>query len=218
MQAQSQSQSQSQSHSNRVWKSTAFGGVLLSALGFYEPMKDVYLKVYDPDYEGIVSVPFAEHQLKLADRNAECFVEMQRTKVQVSPDVAISYGACANNNVHIGVYPKNKAAYQRWLEPNREEDLARVAGGGLFPAFAGFAGSAPAPMSVAPALTNAQVALRTVCQDRLAQDNRRLVRITDEGGQCYFERVNILSGVIEIREPVACDAQCDVTAQNYTGK
>ncbi len=203
-----------QSSSNRIWKGTAFGGIIVSAVGLYEPLKDVYLKIYDPDYKGVISVNMAEHQLNLADKNAECFLEMRRSKVQINKELAISYGACPNNNIHIGVYPRNKPAYQRWIEPNREQDLASLAS--LFtPAFAGFSGRVSQPSSVTDPVIAVQVELTTICQEFQEPDRRRVNRITDEGGQCYFERVNILTGVIEVREKAACDAQCPVEAQKY---
>ena len=200
--------------SNRFWKPAAFGGVIFSAIGFYEPVKDFYLKVYNPDYKGVVSVTMAEHQLKLADQNAECFLSMKRSKVQLSDSVSISYGSCPNNNIHIGVYPRNKPAYQRWIEPNREQDLVRL--GGLFPtAYAGTLGVPGEPAAGAPSVVPAQVDLQTVCQQFQDEDKRKVIRITNEGGQCFFERVNILTGVIEIREGAACDAQCPAEAAKY---
>jgi hypothetical protein len=203
-----------QAQSSRLWKPAAFGGVIVSAVSLYEPVKDLYLKVYDPDYKGVVSVTMAQHQLELADKNAECFLNMRRSKVQINENVAMSYGVCPNNNIHIGVYPRNKPAYQRWIEPNREQDLARLSG--LFPsAFAGFSGAVPRPATGQDALVPAQVELKTVCQEFLGDEKRKVIRITDEGGQCFFERVNILTGVVEVREKAACDAQCQVEAQKY---
>jgi hypothetical protein len=197
-----------------MWKGTAVGGVLAAAVGLYEPVKDVYLKVYDPDYKGVVSVTMAEQQLKLADKNVECFLNMKRSKVALSANLSISYGACPNNNVHIGVYPKNKPAYQRWIEPNREQDLARL--GSLFPsAFAGFSGTITQPSTGSAAVTPVQIELKTVCQQFEADDKRKVIRITDEGGQCFFERVNLLSGVVEVREQSACDSRCPVEAKKY---
>ncbi len=211
---------QAQTHmgSARVWKGTAAGGIMLSMVGFYEPMKDLYVRMYDPAYAGIVSVPFAEHQFRLADRNADCFLNMRRTKVQVTDDLAISYGACPNNNVHIAVYPKDKPAYQRWLEPNREQDLARVMmGGGLFPsAYAGISGSIPSSPAAERAFTPVQVELKNMCQEWESEDKRKVLRITDEGGNCYFERVNVLSGVVEVREPAQCDAPCVEEGAKYS--
>lgn len=205
---------QSQAQSNRFWKPAAFGGILLSAVGLYEPAKDLYLKVYDPDYKGVVSVTMAEQQLRLADQNAECFLNMKRAKVQLSEGLAMSYGACPNNNIHIGVYPKNKAAYQRWIEPNREQDVARLSG--FFPAaFAGYSSPVASPIPGNLPLTLAQVELKTVCQAFQAKDKRKVVRITDEAGQCFFERVNILSGVIEVREKAPCNAKCDAESAKY---
>jgi hypothetical protein len=214
-QAQSQDgygQSQSQKVS-RFWRPAAIGGVLLALTGFYEPIKDLYLKFYNPDYRGLRSVRFAARQLELADRNAACFLEMQRSKVQINPDLAISYGACPNRNVHIGVYPKNQAAYQRWLEPNLDAE-ARLAG--LFPqAFAGFSGVLPARSGETPLALPAQMALKTVCQNWHNAQRTKIDRITDEGGQCYFERVNVLSGVVEVRETVPCNSQCEAISKTF---
>lgn len=205
---------QAQAQSSRFWKPAAFGGVLLSAVGLYEPAKDLYLKVYDPDYKGVVSVTMAEQQLKLADQNAECFLNMKRAKVQLGESLSMSYGACPNNNIHIGVYPKNKAAYQRWIEPNREQDVAFISG--VFPsAFAGYTGPIASPAPEGAPVTLAQVELKTVCQEFQAKDKRKVVRITDEAGQCFFERVNVLTGVIEVREKAPCNAKCDAESAKY---
>jgi hypothetical protein len=172
------------------------------------------LKVYDPDYKGVVSVTMAEHQLKLADQNAECFLDMRRSKVQLNDGLSMSYGACPNNNIHIGVYPRNKPAYQRWIEPNREQDLARL-GGFFTAAYAGVMGVPGEPAAEERSVIPAQVELQTVCQQFQNEDKRKVIRITNEGGQCFFERVNILTGVVEVREGAACDAQCPVEAEKY---
>lgn len=206
-----QSQSQSQTQVNRLWRPAAFGGIMLSLVGFYEPVKDIYLKFNNPDYRGLRSVRFAARQQELADQNAACFLEMQRGKIQVNDQLAISYGACPNTHVHIGVYPTNRSAYQRWLEPNREGEARMSA---LFPA-AFAAMPALGDGAVSATAIPAQMQLRTVCQNWANQDRTRIVRITDEAGQCYFERVNVLSGVIEIRENVPCEAQCDAVAQKF---
>jgi hypothetical protein len=133
----------------------------------------------------------------------------------VTDGVAIAFGACPNHNIHIAVYPKNKPAYQRWIEPNREQDLASLAG--FFPAaYAGFSGTLPAPAAPQSLVTPAQVQLTNVCQEFEDDAKRKVLRITDEGGQCFFERVNIVTGVVEVREPSACDSQCKVEAQKYT--
>lgn len=203
--------------SGRLWKGTAIGGILISAVSFYEPMKDLYQKVYNPAYAGIVSVPFAEHQFRLADKNADCFLSMKRSKVNVTPDLAISYGACPNNNVHIAVYPEGKPAYQRWLEPNREQDLARVMmGGGLFStANAGVPEALPKSAGSERNYTPVQVELKTMCQEWATEEKTKIARITDEGGQCFFERTNVLSGVVEVREPAQCDTPCVEEMEKY---
>lgn len=217
MQAQSQTQDgygQSQSQRvSRFWRPAAIGGVLLALTGFYEPIKDLYLKFNNPDYRGLRSVRFAARQLELADKNAACFLEMQRSRIQINQDVAISYGACPNQNVHIGVYPKSQAAYQRWLEPNLDAET-RVSG--LFPqAFAGFSSALTTPSGETPLVLPAQMALKTICQSWHNTQRTKVDRITNEGGQCYFERVNVLSGVVEVREAVPCDSQCEPMAKKY---
>lgn len=215
----SMQQGQMQKGTAGVWKGTAAGGILLSAIGFYEPAKDLYQKIYDPDYAGIVSVPFAEHQFKLADKNADCFLNMKRRKVEINQALAISYGACPNDNVHIAVYPKDKPAYQRWIEPNREQDLASamLGGGGLFSsAHAGISGSIPAAPAPQSNLIPAQIEITNICQEWESDDKRKLVRVTDEAGQCYFERVNALSGVVEVREPAQCETPCAEEAEKYS--
>jgi hypothetical protein len=206
---------QSQTQTRNLWRPAAMGGLLMAAIGFYEPLKDLYLKVYDPDYKGVVSVTMAQEQLELADRNAECFLTMKRSKVQLSNTVSISYGACPNNNIHIGVYPAKQPAYQRWIEPNRHEEAGRTAG--LFPAaYAGFAGSAPSePAGTELDVIKAQTEMKTVCQQFEGGDRRKVVRISDEGGKCVFERVNLLTGVIEVREDAVCDAKCPDEAKKY---
>ena len=217
MQAQRQSQDghgQSQSQTvSRFWRPAAIGGVILALTGFYEPIKDIYLRFYNPDYQGVRSVRFAARQLELADRNAACFLEMKRSKIPVGPDLAISYGACPNQNVHIGVYPKNQAAYQRWLEPNRDGEM-RVTG--LFPqAFAATAGARLNASEQAPVAEPAQMALKTICQSWQNPQRTKVDRITDKGGQCYFERINVVSGVVEVRETVPCDAQCEPISKRF---
>lgn len=207
-----QQQSQTQS---RLWKPAAFGGLLLSAVGLYEPIKDIYLKFYDPDYQGVVSVALAEQQLELADRNAECFLEMKRSKVQLSDGLAISYGSCPNNDLHIGVYPANRPAYQRWIQPNRDDTGTPRSAGLIGAAHALGFDKAEAFPDVSP-VVKAQVEMKTVCQQFAGNDKRKVWRITDEGGgQCFFERVNLLTGVVEVREKAACDAKCPDEAQKY---
>jgi hypothetical protein len=204
-----------QQSQSKFWKPAAFGGILLSAVGLYDPAKDLYLKIFDPDYKGVVSVTLAEQQLRLADQNAECFLNMKRSKAQLNENLSISYGACANNNIHIGVYPKNRPAYQRWIEPNREQDMARLSG--FFPAaYAGGVEPIASPVTGSGGFTLAQVELKTVCQEFQSSDKRKVIRITDEGGgQCYFERVNLLTGVVEVREKAPCNAKCSAESAKY---
>ncbi|MEJ2117734.1 MAG: hypothetical protein P8Y36_07470 [Alphaproteobacteria bacterium] len=57
--------------------------------------------------------------------------------------------------------------------------------------------------------------LKTVCQawqDKSKQT--KLVRVTDEGGRCFREVINVVSGRVEIREKVECTTQCQPQAKD----
>jgi len=36
------------------------------------------------------------------------------------------------------------------------------------------------------------------------------------GGKCFFERTNVLSGVVEVREPAQCNAPCVEEVEKYS--
>jgi hypothetical protein len=211
-----QSQQQQQQGVN-FWKPAAIGTALLALAQLYEPVKDVYHVYFVDGYQNVESVPIAEQQLQLADRNAACFLEMQRSKVQVNDHLDISYGACPNDNVHVVVYPKNRSAFQRWLEPNQEQSGGKQAGSLISSAYAAMAANPAIAGQDANSIasTRVQMVLKTVCQNWHNAQRTKIVRITNEGGQCYFERVNVLSGIVEVRETVPCESQCETVAKKF---
>jgi hypothetical protein len=144
---------------------------------------------------------------------------MKRAKVEINGNLWISYGACDNDDVHLVIYPKGKPAYQRWIESNVEDGDARRASAVFPAAFAGVPGaglSDPSPNASPVIPVQAQVELKTMCQEFAGNDKRKVWRITDEGGgQCFFERVNILTGIVEVREKSACDVKCADEAGKY---
>lgn len=215
---QSQSQSldgmtQTQARGARFWRPAAVIGTLFGLIGFYEPAKDVYFKVFDPDYKEVEYVALAKQQQRLAQKNLVCAINMTRFAVQADHNTSLRYGVCENHDVLIEVYPENKPAFQQWISPeNLIVEQPRAAG--WFPA-ALAASILPPRAGHTPLSTPAQLELKTVCQ--AWQDGARktrIVRITNEGGTCYRERINVLSGRVEIRELVPCDGKCDPRPAN----
>ena len=206
-------QSPSRTPVSRFWRPAALAGALLTSVQFVPTAWELYRMRYDSDYQDVRSLAVAQHQLALTDRNLACFADMQRKKTQVNDGLEIEYGACPNDNVYIGVYLKNKSGYARWLEPGRKEQGASLS---MFipPAFAGVTrpyGEGNLTRNVVPA----QTTLTTVCQDWQNARRTKVVRISDEGDKCVFERINVLSGVIEVRETVPCDMKCDAAAKQF---
>lgn len=208
MQQQSQQQQQQQT---RAWASAGIAGVIFGLVGFYDPAKDLYAKVFDPDYSEVESVALAQQQQRLQQKNLLCAVSMTRHAVETDNDTSIRYGVCANNDVLVEVYPASKPAFQQWLSPENIVGMAGAKTSSLFPsAIAATLGIAPGGHG-APALigTPAQMTLKTMCQ---AWENParqvRLVRVTNEGGKCFRERINVLSGRVELREQVPCETTC----------
>jgi hypothetical protein len=200
------------------WKPAAIGSVLLALTQVYDPVKDIYSVYFVDGAKGVESLRIGEWQNKLAIKNQGCVVEMRRTKVKVSDHLDMSYGACPNDNVLVVVYPKGRSAYQLWMEANEEQaDKARISSI-MSSAFAAMAGapSVAAPDASLYSPTRVQMALKTVCQSWNNAQRTKVDRITDEGGQCFYERVNTLSGIVEVRETVSCDLKCDVAGKQFS--
>ena len=212
-QAQSQAhggQQQSQSQSGkRFWRPAAIAGLAFGIVGFYEPAKDIYAKVFDPDYQEVESIALARQQQRLQQKNLVCAINMTRQAIAGEHETTIRYGVCDNHDVLVEVYPQNKAAFQQWMSPENilgEQQTAKSAG--LFSS--AVAATVLRPPVIAGMIRPAQMQLKTMCQKW--QDGTKqvkMIRITNEGGTCYRERINVLSGRVEIREVVPCETQCD---------
>jgi hypothetical protein len=214
---QSQSQAhggqQSQSQSvRRFWRPAALTGIAFGLVGFYEPAKDIYNQVLDPDYHEVESVALAKQQQRLQQKNLVCAINMTRQAITGEHETTIRYGVCDNHDVLVEVYPQAKPAFQQWMSPENilgEKQAAKAAG--LFSsAIAATFIRSPTPESMTHP---AQMQLKTLCQKW--QDGTRqvkMIRVTDEGGTCWRERINVLSGRVEIREQVPCETQCDAGA------
>lgn len=202
-------QSQEQQRSTNFWKPAAILSFLLAMANIYGPAKEIYLGLWGVAYEQITLKLAANRQHVLSERNAACFVAMERVKIEVNSNLSITYGACSNMDVNIGVYPKNLRAYEHWLEPNRDDEKK------------GYQEITSAllsrPREGAPSQP-ARTVLKTVCQGSHDERRETLDRITNDAGQCYYERVNTLSGTIEVREIVPCDSQCEVVSKTFNLK
>ena len=200
---------QQQSQSRGLWRSAGLAGIIFGAVGFYEPAKDLYAKVFDPDYTEVESVALAQQQQRLQQKNMLCAITMTRRAVEADNETSIRYGVCNNNDVLVEVYPNNKPAFQQWLSPENIAGIGPAAASGLFTA--AYAATLPPlpPQAGAPMSRPAQMTLKTLCQaweDQTRQS--RMIRVTDEGGTCFRERINVLSGRVEVREQVPCDSKC----------
>jgi hypothetical protein len=200
---------QQEQQSRGFWRSAGLAGIVFGLVGFYEPAKDLYAKFFDPDYSEVESVALAKQQQRLQQKNLVCAINMARHAVPGEHQTSLRYGVCDNNDVLVEVYPDAKPAYQQWVSPENVITAGQARTSGLFSA--AFAAALPGRPAAVPNMSvPVQMTLKTLCQ--AWQDGSRqvkMVRVTDEGGTCYRERINVLSGRVEIREQVPCDAKCD---------
>ena len=205
-------QQQQQQQSQGFWRSAGLAGIVFGLIGFYDPAKDLYAKFFDPDYQEVVSVALAQQQQRLQQKNLVCALGMTRRAVPGEHQTMLRYGICDNNDVLVEVYPDAKPAFQQWVSPENVAIAGQTKTSGLFSAAfaAGLLPGVPAP--AANMSQPAQMTLKTVCQSwQDATRQAKLVRVTDEGGTCYRELINVLSGRVEIREKVQCDVKCGST-------
>ena len=199
---------QEQQQSQGFWRSAGLAGIIFGLVGFYEPAKDLYAKFFDPDYQEVESVTLARQQQRLQQKNLVCAINMARHAVAGEHQTSLRYGVCDNNDVLVEVYPDAKPAYQQWVSPENIMTAGQAKTSGLFPA-AFAAAISGRPATAGSMSLPAQMTLKTLCQ--IWQDSSKqakMVRVTNEGGTCYRERINVLSGRVEIREQVSCETKC----------
>lgn len=205
-----------QETNNKFWKPAALGASFLFLANFYQPASDLYKTLFDPAYQEVESVALAQQQQRLQQKNLVCAINMKRSMVKAGNDTTIRYGSCENQDILVEVYPHSKPAYQHWLTAeNLQHGDKRSTSLFSLAALAGAfkPGDAPAPASSNGTQQFAQIELKTLCQGWQDPANQvKLIRVTDEAGQCYRELINVLSGRVEIREQVPCDTQCQQPA------
>jgi hypothetical protein len=208
---QEQVQSEERGSSGKWQTFLGIGGVLFGLVNFYEPVKDIYKRYADPDaYQDVVSVQYADMQKALWQKNGVCVGTMTMQQAPLSGNVDLRAGACSNGDVLVQMYPKDRPAISHWMSPDQFNSTQASGGSRLFPsAFAGVVTPEALPAVTGKTAIPVQMTITTTCQ---AWENEkrqaRLIRVTNENGQCFKEITNVYSGKIEYRESVACDAVC----------
>ncbi len=206
-----------QQRSTNFWKPAAILSFLLAMANVYGPAMDFVGLFVIEDADKVRSQRVKEWQGQLRERNLQCFLEMPQIRSVVNDQVDISYGVCPNQNVHVAVYPKSSSAYEYWLEPNEKQLGAAQTSALTSSAYAATAAQSAVGIQGGnpDGTTRVQTVVKVVCQGWNNAQNTRLDRITNEGGQCYYQRVSTLTGIIEVREPIGCEVQCDAAGKQY---
>lgn len=188
-------------------------GIVFGLAGFYEPMKDLWKRYNDPDaYKDVISIEYADTQKALWKKNGPCVGSMEMQQVPLGNGVDLRAGSCPNKDILVQMYPENRPAISHWMSLTQlGPDQASA---NIFPsAFAGVLSPEAFARIAGQSPHLAQMKISTVCQAWEDQKRQaRLIRITNENGQCFKEITNVYSGKIEYREPSACDAKCEMPA------
>ena len=197
---------------SKFWRPAALGAGVLFLANIYQPAADLYKTVFNPNWGEVESVALAKQQQRLQQKNLVCFINMTRRAVPTEAGT-IRYGACANADVLVEVYPESKPAFMQWLTPENLQGVAaqtKTSGwiGSAFAATAlpqlgqsGTSGLQPAQMPMTET--------KTLCAAwHKLHPKEKMIRVTSEGGKCYRELINVLSGRVEVREPVPCETKC----------
>jgi hypothetical protein len=142
----------------------------------------------------------AEEQRRLWEKNFDCTAQLSYQEVQTQEKVLVKVGTCPSGDVLINaILPdENKQVFQ-WVSIDRLKTTA---------ALDRLLGRAYA-QTVSRAMVLAQAPTAQVqCQEWLDAARTRLTRIVNEGGKCFREDIEVLSGKVGVRAEVACDAKC----------
>ncbi len=186
-----------------AWQRLAFiGAVILALANFYDPLKDLYLRMQNPDL-GDESLEVAFEQQKLTEKNLDCLFNASPRDMQLDNNIKVRVVACKSGDVQVTVYPLNAPAKQRWISsqspvPAKASFLDLFLGKAL----------AAEPNGADPQ-HSAQTAVQNLCQAwQDAAKKSKIIRVTNEGGKCFKEIVNVFTGRVEYREEVPCNSGC----------
>jgi hypothetical protein len=211
MQEQAAGREASEPSGSRWQTFAAIGGIVFGLVNFYDPAKDIYKRFSDPAaFKDVVSIEYADSQKALWQKNGLCVATMDMVQIPLGNTVDLRAGSCANRDILVQMYPENKPAISHWMSLSQITE-AKAAGANLFPAAfaAALTPGVLAQVQADSTVHKAQMKIATVCQ-AWEDDKRqaRLIRVTNENGQCFKEITNVYSGRIEFREQTACDTQC----------
>ncbi|MDX2265845.1 MAG: hypothetical protein NW215_12865 [Hyphomicrobiales bacterium] len=178
-----------------------YGAVFLALLSLYDPIKDIYTRWMLPEI-GDEPIEVALQQQKLTEKNLDCLIGANPQEVPLNEKVRVRLLACDTGDIQVAVYPENAPAKLRWITPHvpetRTANLTKLGAGALLT-------MEPAPRPFSPAQAN----IANVCSAWEDPGRKaRLIRITNEGGQCWKEIVNVFTGRIDYREKAECNAPC----------
>ncbi len=181
-----------------------YGAVFLALLSLYDPLRDAYTEWLFPEI-GDEPVQVALQQQKLTEKNLDCLIGATPQEVPLSEKLKVRLLACNSGDIQVAVYPENAPAKLRWI--STQTSLAKAAG--VWP-LDGLIGSAFAQGQPHVTLVQLpQMQITNICS--AWQDPSRkakLIRVTNEGGKCFKEIVNVFSGRVEYREEAPCNAPC----------
>lgn len=177
-----------------------YGAVFLALLSLYDPLKDAYTVWRYPEISGD-PIEVSLQQQALNEKNLDCLIGATPQEVPLTEKVRVRLLACEKTgDIHVAVYPDNASAKSRWITPNAPEtktaSLSYLGLGSLEPFSNGN-------------MRKTQSAITNICTAWEDPSRKaRLIRVTNENGQCWKEIVNVFTGRVDYREKAECNAPC----------
>lgn len=142
----------------------------------------------------------AYEMVTLSRKNEDCITTVPSQQFTAPNGDSITFQACPSHDVFISVYNKGQDPYVKWIVPSRGWG-SNNAGLLLNQAYAGNRAEPPARLLLAQNTINVSCLKWT--------GPSKFIRILNEAGQCFKETVDAISGKVQGRVPIACDAKCE---------
>lgn len=186
----------------RPWRSITFYSTFLVAIAGAVPTGLDLLKAYQFGVS-YSDVNRASEQQKLWEKNFQCTANLKYQEVKTQENVLVKVGACNTGDVLINaVIPEKNKRVVQWVSL---EKLASSAS--LFPVI-NSAHAQAVPHSLDVQLAQAPITGKVQCQEWVGNTRTKLQRIVDEGGKCFVENIDVLTGKVSDRKEVPCDTKC----------
>lgn len=186
----------SRERSRRWWLGFMSTGFLLSAFAAVPTVMDLAKAAgYGINYS---KVRQAEEQKELWQKNFDCAMKGKAQAVSTPEGTTVQVRVCPNGDVLIEVVPAKDRRVLQWIA------LEKLQTAGMNLGMAGLrAGDEARPERPVQTI---QGGLRIICQGWA--DRTKIKRVTDEGGRCFLEAINVLTGRVEQRREVPCNTPC----------